>query len=114
MSDAIQTTRRDPCIDLLTQTVERTRPMLVDAGKTKQRIRILWAAASTVEALAYSLRAGVGVLSRKDVRQRLTALDENQLRAMCARLQRRNGRIAPPWPDADIDPLIEAWTACHG
>ena len=71
------------------------------------------AAASTVEALAFSLRRGVGALKRNDVRWRLGDLNEDQLREMCKRLQRRDGRIAPPWPDADIEVLIEAWTTCH-
>lgn len=33
-------------IDLLTQAIERTRPLLMDASRpTKERIRILWSAA---------------------------------------------------------------------
>jgi hypothetical protein len=39
--------------DLLTQAIARTRPMLTDTGKpTKQRIRILWAAAKRARDLA--------------------------------------------------------------
>lgn len=35
-----------PAVDLLTQVIERVRPLLMDASKpTKARIRLLWAAA---------------------------------------------------------------------
>jgi hypothetical protein len=47
------------------------------------------AAASTVEALAYSLRGGVDALSRIDVLERLYQLDDQQLRDIVARLLAR-------------------------
>jgi hypothetical protein len=71
------------------------------------------AAQSTIDALLYSLRSGVAALARQDVQRRLAAADENQLRQMCALLQRRNPRIAPSWSDAEIENLIEAWAARH-
>ena len=72
------------------------------------------AAQSTIDAVMYSLRSGVAALKRQDVRTRLATVDESQLRQMCALLGKRDGRIAPLWPDADIKTLIKAWVACHG
>lgn len=70
------------------------------------------AAQSTVDALMYSLRSGVGVLSRSDVRQRLAALNEKQLRDVCTALQNR--KVAKSWTAADVEKLIETWMASHG
>jgi len=71
------------------------------------------AAQSTIDAVMYSLRGGAAVLARDDVQHRLAVIDESQLRQMIVMLQRRDGRIAPPWPDDDIKKLIETWTSCH-
>jgi hypothetical protein len=44
-----------PPVDLLTHAIERSRPMLADASRpTKERIRILWAAAKRARDLASS------------------------------------------------------------
>jgi hypothetical protein len=51
------------------------------------------AAASTVEALVLTLRAGTGALSRPDVLGRLDELDDQQLREVMVRLQ----KIVPAW-----------------
>lgn len=72
------------------------------------------AAQSTIDALLYSLRLGVEVLTRDDVQHRLAVVHEYQLREMIALLQKRNGKIAPPWQDSEIEKLIQAWTLCHG
>jgi hypothetical protein len=72
------------------------------------------AAQSTVAAVMFSLRLGPAALSRDDVQARLADVDETQLREMVVLLQKRDGRIAPPWSDAEIEKLIEIWTACHG
>ena len=40
-------------VDLLTQAIERVRPMLI-GGTTKQRVRILWAAAKNARNLGAS------------------------------------------------------------
>jgi hypothetical protein len=71
------------------------------------------AAQSTIDAVMYSLRRGT-VLDRDDVQHRLSLIDETQLREMIALLQKRDGRIAPPWSDDDIEKLVETWTARHG
>ena len=62
----------------------------------------------------YSLRGGTAVVSRDDVRHRLAVIDETQLQQMVMILQKRDGRIAPPWSDDDIGKLLETWTSCHG
>jgi hypothetical protein len=72
------------------------------------------AAQSTIDALMYSLRGGIAVLTRDDVRDRLAVVADDQLREMIALLQKRDGRIAPAWSDGDIEKLVETWTACHG
>jgi hypothetical protein len=65
------------------------------------------AAQSTVDALLFSLRSGTAVLSRQDVRRRLTDINENQVREICALLQKRE----PRWSDDELEKLLEAWTA---
>jgi hypothetical protein len=72
------------------------------------------AAQSTIDAVMFSLRGGIAVLSRNDVRGRLSVIDESQLREMIVLLQKRDGRIAPRWEDDDIKQLAETWAACHG
>jgi hypothetical protein len=71
------------------------------------------AAQSTVDAVMYSLRGGTAVLTRDDVRDRLSAIADDQFREMIVLLQKRDGRIAPPWSDDDIRELIATWTQCH-
>jgi hypothetical protein len=68
---------------------------------------------STIDAVAYSLRGGASHLTRDDVRRRLAVIAENQLHEMIALLQKRDGRIAPPWSDDDIKELIKTWTVVH-
>jgi hypothetical protein len=72
------------------------------------------AAQSTIDALLYSLRKGVGVLSRDDVLHRLGELDDTQVRQTIVLLQKRDGRIAARWSDNEIEKLIETWTLRHG
>ena len=72
------------------------------------------AAASTVDALMYSLREGVVALRRDDVLQRLGALDEQQMRTACTQLLKRNPNIAKSWEPDEIECLVIAWAACHG
>jgi hypothetical protein len=71
------------------------------------------AAQSTIDALMYSLRSGTAALSREDVRQRLAALDENQMRDVCPRLQKRNPNVAKSWTSDEIECFVTAWAARH-
>ena len=67
------------------------------------------AAASTVEALMLALRErGTAALTEPDVERRLGALSESQLHEVCARLQKLRPEIARPWPDSDVERLVEA------
>jgi hypothetical protein len=65
------------------------------------------AADSTVEALAFQLRAGVGVLKERDVRRRLSELSDAQLLEIVARVRRHKPEIAPTWADDDVNTLMQ-------
>jgi hypothetical protein len=66
-------------------------------------------AESTIEALMYSLRRGVNELIMPDTLRRLSALTEDQLEAVCLRVQAFQPMIAEPWSADDADLLIAAW-----
>jgi hypothetical protein len=70
--------------------------------------------ATAVEALALSLRRGVGALAEPDTQRRLSALDANQLEAVCLRVQAFRPGIAEPWFAEDADLLISAWRKLRG
>ena len=72
------------------------------------------AAASTVEALMYSLRRGVDELTKPDTQRRLSELSEDQLRAVCERVQNFKPEIAPAWTPEEIEALTNIWSAVHG
>jgi hypothetical protein len=65
----------------------------------------------TYEALMYSLRSGVGALSRADVRARLAELSENQVREACARVQ--GCKVHAQWTDEEARRLISTWKNCR-
>jgi hypothetical protein len=76
------------------------------------------AAASTVEALAHQLRAGVTALREPTAKRRLGELDKGQLREICARLGKERWsldgkRRVPPWPKTDIQAVIVIWSRLH-
>jgi hypothetical protein len=62
-----------------------------------------------VEALMFSLRRGVGELTKPDTLRRLLGLNEQQLEAICLRAQEFRPEIAPAWSADDVDLLISAW-----
>ena len=68
---------------------------------------------STVEALIYSLRSGVGELARNDVQERLGRADEKQLHEICARVQSFKPHIAKSWTDDEAERLVTMWTTRH-
>ena len=72
------------------------------------------AAASTVEALMYALRRGVDELAKPETQRRLSALSEDQLRAVCERLQNFKPEIASAWTPEEIEALTNIWSALHG
>jgi hypothetical protein len=70
------------------------------------------AAASTVEALMYSLReCGIKELSEPDTQRRISELSEEQLHEVGARLQAL--KIVRAWTAEDIERLVETWVASH-
>jgi hypothetical protein len=62
-----------------------------------------------VDALVFSLRRGVGELTNPDAQRRLSALDADQLEAVCLRVQAFQPEISPAWYAEDVDLLISAW-----
>jgi hypothetical protein len=67
------------------------------------------APSSLVEALMFSLRRGVDELTQPDTQRRLSAVAEDQLEAVCLRVQTFQPKIAEPWSADDVDLLISAW-----
>jgi hypothetical protein len=72
------------------------------------------AAASTVEALMFSLRAGVAALGKPDTLRRLSELSDAQLREVAVRLQKFTAEIARPWPPEDIEVLLATRSRVRG
>lgn len=61
----------------------------------------------TIEALMLGLRSrGVNALNEAAVRQRLLALNDQQLNDVCRRLQRLKPEIAKPWGDEETQTLL--------
>jgi hypothetical protein len=71
------------------------------------------AAESTVEALMFSLREGVGALSHPDALRRLSELSDTQFRDVAVRLQKFKLAIAPTWTPEEVRVLIAARRKCH-
>ena len=72
------------------------------------------AAASTVETLMFSLRAGVTALGKPDTLRRLSELSDTQLRDVAVRLQKFTAEIARPWPPEDIEVLLATRSKIRG
>jgi hypothetical protein len=73
------------------------------------------AAASTVEALIFGLRDGIEALpANPDTLRRLAELSEEQLRAVCERLQNFKPHIAPAWSAEEVRALVDIWSASRG
>ena len=72
------------------------------------------AAASTIEALVFSLRAGGVALDCPAARGRLSELSEAQLHEVCARLQKFNPNIARAWTPIEVELLVAVWNDLHG
>jgi hypothetical protein len=71
------------------------------------------AAASSVEALTHSLQRGVDELTRPDTQRRLSELSEEQLHAVCGRLQNFKPEISPAWTPEEVKALISIWGTIH-
>ena len=68
---------------------------------------------TTVDALMLALRFGVGALAKPDLQRRLSALDRDQLKDVCCRVQAFNATIAEPWSADQAAELISAWRNFH-
>jgi hypothetical protein len=71
------------------------------------------AAESTVEALMFTLRAGLGALKQPNTLRRLSELNVTQLRHVMVRLQKFKPEIAPPWSPDEIAVLFAVWGKIH-
>ena len=71
------------------------------------------AAHSTVDALMYSLQRGIEAIPEPDNQQRLAELSEDQLLAVCQRLQNFKPNIAPAWLPEELDALASIWSTVH-
>jgi hypothetical protein len=80
-------------------------------------------AASTVEALAYQLRAGPSSLRESWAQHRRAQLDEQQMREFCGRLTKERWGLSkndempprvPPWKPEEIESLVTLWSNLHG
>jgi hypothetical protein len=70
------------------------------------------AAASTVEALMFSLRErGTAALSERDTQRRISELSEQQLHEVGTRLQAL--KIVKAWTAEEIGRLVETWLMYH-
>jgi hypothetical protein len=71
------------------------------------------AAASTVEALMYSLRERrTAALEESDTQRRLAQLSEEQLVEVADRLQRLKPHVAQPWSEPEIASLLIVRNLC--
>jgi hypothetical protein len=64
---------------------------------------------TTIEALMFSLRRGVNELAQPDTLRRLSALDGDQVKQVCRRVQTFQPEIAEPWSTNEVGALISAW-----
>jgi hypothetical protein len=81
----------------------------VSPERAHEFVRNRPAPSSLVEALVFSLRRGVDELTQPDTQRRLSALAEDQLEAVCLRVQAFQPKTAEPWSADDVDLLISAW-----
>ena len=100
------------------QTIERARRLLDDNVSLERawheiNARPGRAAQTTVEALMFSLRDGVGALSRPDTLRRLSELDDLQLREVVVRLLQFKTEIAEPWTPEEVEILLAVRRKLH-
>ena len=72
-------------------------------------------AQSTVEALMFELRDGLGVLAEESTRGRLGRCSKSAMRQVVKRLRPgQGGRYDPNWSAADIQTLVLEWQKLQG
>jgi hypothetical protein len=62
---------------------------------------------STVDALVFSLRSGVHELKDRDVKRRLSELNDDQFIEVGARLRRLKPEVAATWTADEVDALLQ-------
>jgi len=95
---------------------------ILDAKTLEQALALMYrehfkgrAAASTVEALMYSLRTrGVAALKEAPAQRRLGQCSEQQLCEISARLRKLKPHVAKAWTSGEVDQLLETWADLHG
>jgi hypothetical protein len=60
-------------------------------------------------AFCQNLKIALRKLTQPDTQRLLSALAEDQLEAVCLRVQAFQPKIAEPWSADDVDLLISAW-----
>jgi hypothetical protein len=110
---------RDNRVSIAPYTPEDIAPhRLMDDSVSLDRARAAiarpsGAAASTVEALMFSLRSrGVQALGEPDVLRRVAQLDDAQARKIAIRLQKLKPHIASAWVPEDVQVLLTVWSNC--
>jgi hypothetical protein len=68
---------------------------------------------ATVEALMYSLRRGIEVITEPDNQRRLAELSEDHVLAVCQRLQNFKPNIAPAWSPKELEAIVSIWSTVH-
>jgi hypothetical protein len=71
------------------------------------------AAASTIEALMFSLRDGIHALTTPATLERLSQLDERQLSEVAERVQNFRQTIASAWTPDEVKALVRIWGQSH-
>jgi len=103
----------DPHLDLLRKLMNDDVSLAEAWYKLNVAAQHGRAAASTVEALMYSLRAGVQALGQRDTIRRLSELNNDQLRDVAVRLQKFQSHIAPAWTADEVAVLIAVRSKAH-
>jgi hypothetical protein len=99
--------------DLRLERLRRLVPDEVPLERIWHELQPRGVAASTLEALMYLLRRGIGELTQPDTLRRLSMLTEGQLKAVCRRVQSFNPEIATPWSSDEVAALIAKWRELH-
>jgi hypothetical protein len=72
------------------------------------------AAGSTIEALAYQLRAGFSALRKPSAQARLFELNKEQVSGVAKRLSKFRQPQYVPWAEKEIAALLSMWRAGRG
>jgi hypothetical protein len=101
--------------------LEKLRQLMADDGSLDGTWREIStahiqdrAADSTVEALMFSLRSGIGALADPNTVRQLCELSDAQIRQIAVRLQKLKVHVAPAWVVQDREVLLAARSKVRG